>query len=247
MDQLILNKFNDGNNDGDTIIYSEDNEMIKCHSFVIMNISGYFKSLYNFNNSKELKEFKLCYSIKLIKLIINVMYNSNYQYEKTIQLSLDEVIHLIKLIDELLIEINIDKFKKQFFIIIKRNINLENCVEILIQLYEFDIYKSLVNYIIDYICYQIYENDNTMIINKIYETNKHLNSDLQKQLICNIFSGLNQKNIENLNKISIFVKDQNRNKQDENEDEEEDEHFKKTYTYENKFTKKPEKKVKKKY
>ena len=217
MDKLIINKFNDGINDGDITIISADKEIIKCHSFVIVNVSGYFKSLYNFNTSKELKEFKLGYNIKLVKLIINMMYNSNYQYEKTIKLSLDEVIHLIKLIDELLIEIDIDKFKKQFLLDFRKNINLENCVEILIQLYEFDIYKSLIKYIIDYICYQIYENDNIMIINKIYEISEHFNSDLQKQLICNILTGLNKKNIENLNNISKFVKNQC-DGQDEDED-----------------------------
>ena len=67
MDIILKDKFKNSN-DGDIIIYSNDNITIKAHSIVLYNTTEYFKNK---------TEIKLDYPAEIIIMLINYLYNSN--------------------------------------------------------------------------------------------------------------------------------------------------------------------------
>lgn len=72
MDLYLAKLFNNGDNDGDITIISEDNIVIKCHSYVTNTVTD----LLLINKSCT---FNIKFPSKIIILVLNRLYNSNYK------------------------------------------------------------------------------------------------------------------------------------------------------------------------
>jgi hypothetical protein len=138
MDKILKDLFKDGENDGDITLKCSDKVNVKCHSLIMKTQSDYFKGLFDFHKDK--KEFEMMYSSKLVKLLINKMYNSAYPIG---ELEVDEMIELIKMIDEFLIVDREDLLKSLMFSF-RMSIKKENWLDILKKVYGLDCYKTLV-------------------------------------------------------------------------------------------------------
>ena len=194
MDTLIQSLFNDGNNDGKFIIKTKDDVEIKCHHIVLKKQSDYFKSLDDFetNKLKQLlddtkKDFNkinntktthLDYSSKVVKTLLNKMYNSNYIIK---DLTYEEIIEIVKLIDEILIQHNKQLLEKELVEILKTSINEKNWLHLLQKAYDNNLSDLYINSIQSYFLNEILIKDD--IVENDPLKNIDLNSFVGKILV----------------------------------------------------------------
>jgi len=182
MNKLVLELFDNGKNSNNNfIIISNENEEIRCSLYILKNQSRFFKSLSEFNKYKFIttdikysnyKKTKLNYNSKVIKLLINKMYNSNYVLKN---LSTEDILDIIKLIDEILLYYNKYEIIQELEKLFEKLLTLENWLDILKKIYDNDIYKNLKYVIYSYFLnLKIYDN----IFDKI-----NINSEIGKDLI----------------------------------------------------------------
>ena len=98
MQNILKNLFNDCEKTGDLTLICKDSINVKCHSFLLQLQSEYFKGLFNFH--KDTKNCNVQYESKLVKLVLNKLYDPSYKFGK---LELDEIFQINKMIDEFLI------------------------------------------------------------------------------------------------------------------------------------------------
>src|SRR5579885_1417131 len=159
MNDLAIKLFNNGDNDGDTIIISSDEKSLKCHSFVIYNLSQFFKCCIDFNNQN-----------KDGKKIINLSYPEK----------------LIKLFDELQFNFNIDKNIQKLRLDFYSQLNTNNWLDLLIFVFDIDLYKNIQDIILKY--YKSYILPNNSVdknMDLLYKTKYSI--QIKKQLIRKIF------------------------------------------------------------
>lgn len=144
MDKILKDLFKEGENDGDITLKCSDNVNVKCHSLILRSQSEYFKGLVDFHKDK--KEFEIQYNSKLIKLLLNKMYNSAYPIG---ELELDEIIQMTKLIDEILIVDREDILKNLMFSF-RMSIKKDNWLTTLKEIYGLDCYKQLTTQLLYY-------------------------------------------------------------------------------------------------
>lgn len=144
MDKILRSLFKEGENDGDITLKCADKISIKCHSLVLRTQSDYFKGMFDFN--KEKKEFEILYGSKLVKLLINKMYNSAYPIGEQ---DVDEMIELTKMIDEFLI-VDREELLKSLMFSFRMSIKKDTWLDILKKVYGLDCYKILVTELLYY-------------------------------------------------------------------------------------------------
>lgn len=144
MDKVLKDLFKDGENDGDVSLKCSDKVNVKCHSLIMRSQSDYFKGLFDFHKDK--KEFEILYSSKLVKLLLNKMYNSSYPIG---ELEIDEMLQLTKMIDEFLVIDREDVLKSLMFSF-RMSIKKDNWLTVLKQIYGFDCYKELITQLLLY-------------------------------------------------------------------------------------------------
>lgn len=139
MDKILKDLFKEGENDGDITLKCSDKVNVKCHSLIMRSQSDYFKGMFDFNKDK--KEFEMMYGSKLVKLLINKMYNSAYPIGEQ---DVDEMIELTKMIDEFLI-VDREELLKSLMFSFRMSLKKDNWLDILKKVYGLDCYKILVN------------------------------------------------------------------------------------------------------
>ncbi len=151
MDKVLKGLFKNGdlNNGGDITLKCVDQVSLKCHSLILSSQSGFFKA--GFSAHPDKKEFIIDYDSKLVKILINKMYNSFFPLEADINIY--DVLALFKMIDEFLILDGGELFKHLMYSF-KNSLSLvpgpNHWLTVLKKIYEFDCYKALVNEIFFY-------------------------------------------------------------------------------------------------
>lgn len=144
MQNILKNLFNDCDKTGDLILNCKDSINIKCHSFLLQLQSEYFKGLFNFH--KDTKNCNVQYESKLVKLVLNKLYDPSYKFGK---LELNEIFQINKMIDELLI-VEPEDIRKELVTSFKLLLNKENWFDILKEVYGLENYKFLEDLVLDY-------------------------------------------------------------------------------------------------
>lgn len=101
MNKRVTILFNDGNNNGDIFIEDKIGVKIRCHKYVLEQMSLYFRHAINFAVLQKVNEkLKLeSYYVNVIKQAINLLYNNAYPIDQTLEPI--EYIQLYDLIDYL--------------------------------------------------------------------------------------------------------------------------------------------------
>lgn len=147
MDKILRDLFKDGENDGDITLKCADQVTIKCHSLILKSQSDYFKGLIDFYKDKgDKKEFMIDYPSKIVRIMINKLYNSVYPIG---ELNVDDIIQLTKIVDEFLI-IDREDIIKSLMFSFKLSITKDNWLTTLKEIYGFDCYKDLVIQLLTY-------------------------------------------------------------------------------------------------
>lgn len=76
MEKYLTNYFNNGDNDGDVTIVSNDDKTIKCHSFVLKYTCEYAKSLWHFD--QQPRTINLDFDSEIITKLLNRLYTESY-------------------------------------------------------------------------------------------------------------------------------------------------------------------------
>ena len=149
MDEQLVGLFNNGSNQGDLTIISSDNVKIQCHSFILMSTT-------EFDISE--KEIKLNYHSSIIRIVLNKIYNSSYQFTQHLEIAgkpNDEPIYktdMIFDIFDLVIEMKIityAKFRNELVSLLDYSINNQNWQKILEKILDYQSYKFLIDFIVD--------------------------------------------------------------------------------------------------
>ena len=147
MNLLAGEWFQNGDNDGDICIISEDNDIIKCHLIVLKKLTGYFNVLSDFEEKKNSisllptesantnKNLTFKYSTKVIKLTFNKLYDFNY---KLTNLDYHDIRACQKFIDEIDLKYIKDKFEQQLLELFKSQIDKENWIHLLDYTYQYE-------------------------------------------------------------------------------------------------------------
>ena len=175
MDKILRDLFNDGTNDGDITITCQDKVDLKCHSLIMKSQSDFFRSLFSYSKDKQ-TECTLLYDSKVVKLMINRMYNSHYPIP---ELTLEELLEFIKLADELLI-IDREYINKNAMFSFKLLLTKDNWLSILKQIYNMDIYAKFVKTIMIFFRDNILVGEDFVANDPLKDVN--MNSEMGKQL-----------------------------------------------------------------
>jgi len=196
MNELVTRLFNEGQNDGDVVLISSDKLLIKCHSYVIYNLSTFFKCCLDFNKINEKENIiTMEYSEKILKIVINIIYNDKYF---TQELEIDEILLILKLIDELQLNFNINKQIIRLEENFKQKVNQSNWLELLKKVNDFYIYKGIKKILLNFYSKDILDScEINSILDIFYD--KSVNLELQKELLDNILLKLKELKVENLN------------------------------------------------
>lgn len=161
METQIKKLFNKGNNDGDFTILANDNDKgIKCHSFVLsLMIPEYMKTFNRFTNS-ETKCLNLDYSSKIIMVMLSRFYGSKANLCE--ELTPYEIIEYVKLLNELLV-VNRESIIDELVIIFSYQINEKNFYDLLLNIYNIDIYAKLLDRL------KLYFSDNERLLKKVHD------------------------------------------------------------------------------
>ena len=174
MDKILKDLFKEGENDGDITLKCIDKVNVKCHSLILRSQSDYFKGLFDFHKDK--KEFDAHYSSKLIKLLLNKLYNSAFPIG---ELELDEIIQMTKLIDEFLIVDREDILKNLMFSF-RMSIKKDNWLTTLKEIYGLGCYKELTTQLLYYFRDTILVGDDFLKDDPLQDV--ELDSDLGRDL-----------------------------------------------------------------
>jgi hypothetical protein len=143
MDLHIKQLFNNGDNSGNTTIISNDGKQLKCHSFILKTQSEFMSSAFNFKkqNKQDAKPIELDYNSKSIMIVLSRVYNSTYKISN--DLSIDELIELVKLVDELLLMYE-DAIITEISNIFAAKLTDDNWLPTLVKIANYDVYDELI-------------------------------------------------------------------------------------------------------
>lgn len=178
MNKELKSLFNNGDNDGNTIIVSDDGKEIKCHSFILKKQCDFAKGLCHFVTKKENKRrINLQYPEKIIKLVLHKMYYSFYDFP---HIEINEILQIIALMDEILIT-NKKDIVEELVNSFQEQITEENWEILLSKIYNnlayIELEKCLMNYFYDTIL------EHTDIDQNCPLKNIDMNTDLGRQLL----------------------------------------------------------------
>ena len=99
MDRLLTTLFNGGNNDGNIIVRSQDDVELRCHKFVVVLSSHFFKSAIAFKKQAEVprRVVELDWPATIVTEALALMYNQAHQFDP--KLTASDIIRLHCLID----------------------------------------------------------------------------------------------------------------------------------------------------
>lgn len=164
MDELVKNKFNNGNNDGKILIVSNEQEKpkIKCHKFILINTCDYFDSMKDFNKKKqntniqknEPIEIKFVetddnYGFSYDSLICALNYCYYSQYVPN-NYDFNLIIDTIEILDMWQFKLK-DKINKKLVELYILKITKENWMDAISLVPEDDMYEKLITSIVSYI------------------------------------------------------------------------------------------------
>lgn len=152
MNKLLKTIFNGGDNDGDIIITSIDKKIIKCHYFILKYFSEFFKSDIRFTNlknvtvSQDSAEINLNYSSKIIRKLLNRIYDDNITLT---DLDINEVLEMFELIDFLQIYNSLEVIS-DLKLLLNKQLTVDNCVELLQKTFPHKCYNPIKDIIYEY-------------------------------------------------------------------------------------------------
>ncbi len=131
----IKNLYNLGENDGDVKIFTRDNKVIMCHSFILNRVSENFKSLVNDDKTLMINQDK-----KIIDIVLNFSYCEQI-IER--QLFLDDILNVFSLINHLKMNSFILDLKSHYIRRFPETLSLSNWKHTLRTIFNIEMYSEL--------------------------------------------------------------------------------------------------------
>ena len=166
MISLFRTLYNLGNNDGDMLIISKDKKQLNCHTYVINYASQALKKQYTL----QPKFMTINYNKNIIDIIFNYIYSERILEYK---LSLEEILDLFSLINDLRLNINITKLNNYYAKYYSKLIDKDNWIRALLNVYNIPKYADLHDHAIKYIKDKILSK-NALSINDISDLDNEL-------------------------------------------------------------------------
>lgn len=150
MNKELTKLFNNGINTGDMTIICSGQERIQCHSFVMENQSDFIKGYTHFkqeqNPTNESKTISLIYPLKVVLIVVNKMYSSDYNIP---DISIEEILMVVKLMDEIII-MNRDTIIENLLYQFSYKITVDNWFDLLCSVFKNNLYERFQHTIILY-------------------------------------------------------------------------------------------------
>ena len=170
----IKQLYNLGDNNGDLVIKTKDDHIVKCHSFVMLYASDSIKM-------KLLKEdvhdaITLNYNKQIVDIVLNYLYS-----EKILESDLDinDVLDIFSLIHDLRMNNCTLELKNYYSRLFVNYINKNNWIHVLKSIYKLQKYSELYDCTLEYIkTVVLLDNDSIMDIQK---------SDIDNDIKCVLF------------------------------------------------------------
>jgi hypothetical protein len=188
MNKELLQLFNNGINDGNIEIISNDDVIIKCHDFVLYRQCAYGKIIQQYQSTQIFgyKQITLDYPAKIVQTIISRMYSDEFIF---CNLGPWEIIELVKLADFLIIK-HYDTIVSIVAKLFYRSLTNDNWIGLLEKIYGENIFIKLQMKVLKYFEKEIIKYDNPFpdistlreeiiqTLRKIYDENNKINKKL---------------------------------------------------------------------
>ena len=173
MDKSLIKLFNNGVNNGDLTIVSDDGQKINCHSLVFQCETAFWNGAAHFRQSQikvHSNVIDLDYHSKVIFAALNKMYTSNYVLSNLLP---EEIIDLVNLLDELVVS-NGQTIKKELAELFYKQLTKENWSALFAAVANSIHHKELCDAALEYYLYEMMVNNKPDMFDLACEENKVL-------------------------------------------------------------------------